>query len=836
MRQRIVRPAWTVAALVSIAAMLLSACALVSAPPSAASSIALPDPATDWQAISEAGVMVVGVAVDYPPFEYYTDSFQVDGFDPALMRAIGQQLGVEIEFVDLAFDGIGQALAAGQVDAAISALSETPERASVLDFSLPYFISEDAYLVDSGSTLVVKTPADLQNLRVAVQLGSIYEDLIQKTLVDTGLIAPRNVIRYDDIAGAVRDLASARVDIVVLDLLAAQRFIDEGAARLAGQGLNTQRYAIAVRKGSDELRQQLDRSLDALRTRGALARLAEQYLGIPLQDFPALPTESIAAAREAAATPSCLNAMAWVSSLSYDDLEMMAPPVMFPGQPFAKAWRVQNIGTCTWDESYFVTFARGNAPGAAMGGAPTNLRGSVAPGEIYDLSVDLVAPLLPGVYQALWEMRDGDGRALGQTLRVGVQVAGAPTPTPAPTLTPAPGIVFYADATRALRGQPVTFVWDVQDAQTVYFYQDGEDWQVNDVAAVGQQIVIPDRTTGYNLRVERSDGSVETRTINVEALPDAGPQIEFFAVTPNDNVPLGVCVDISWRVVGQGAQITLTRNQEELWEDAPQEGHLEDCPTMSGNAVYQITATDAAGADTRQQTVRMVEAMMMMAQKVDGAPIIDIFAVTPENIDVNGCVVVNWKVGGDVKTIQILRNDTVILDGAPLTGSGQNCLTDVGEFRYRLEATSSISAVSSAEVNVTVSPAVQTAPAGAVSASDPELTGKTWVLISMFDGVGAMTSPLAGSQITAAFAADGGMAGLAGCNNYNSAYSTANGSMSIGLAISTRKFCAKPAGVMDQEAFYLALLPTVASYTIQNGRLTLLNGVAQEVAVYVVGQ
>jgi heat shock protein HslJ len=116
------------------------------------------------------------------------------------------------------------------------------------------------------------------------------------------------------------------------------------------------------------------------------------------------------------------------------------------------------------------------------------------------------------------------------------------------------------------------------------------------------------------------------------------------------------------------------------------------------------------------------------------------------------------------------------------------------------------------------------------------LRDKTWVLISMFDGVGAMTSPLAGSQITATFGADGGMTGLAGCNNYNSAYSAANGSMSIGLAISTRKFCAEPAGVMEQEALYLALLPTVASYTIQNGHLTLLNGVAQEVAVYVVGQ
>jgi hypothetical protein len=102
--------------------------------------------------------------------------------------------------------------------------------------------------------------------------------------------------------------------------------------------------------------------------------------------------------------PACLDGMAWVADLSYDDQGMTAPPVMFPGQPFQKSWRVQNIGTCTWDSSYFFAFARGSAPGAAMGGTPVNVRGTVAPGETYDVAVDLVAPLLPGVYQGLWEV------------------------------------------------------------------------------------------------------------------------------------------------------------------------------------------------------------------------------------------------------------------------------------------------------------------------------------------------------------------------------------------------------------------------------------------------
>jgi polar amino acid transport system substrate-binding protein len=73
-------------------------------------------PAEAWDRIQAAGKLVVGTSADYPPFEYYNEQFQIDGFDPALMVMIGK-LGVQIELQDFAFDGLGPALAIGQVDA-----------------------------------------------------------------------------------------------------------------------------------------------------------------------------------------------------------------------------------------------------------------------------------------------------------------------------------------------------------------------------------------------------------------------------------------------------------------------------------------------------------------------------------------------------------------------------------------------------------------------------------------------------------------------------------------------------------------------------------------------
>ena len=68
--------------------------------------------------------------------------------------------------------------------------------------------------------------------------------------------------------------------------------------------------------------------------------------------------------------------MAFIEDLSLPDQGMTAPAVMVPAQPFTKAWRIQNIGTCAWDSRYGLAFAYGNAPGASMGGAPVAIQGT----------------------------------------------------------------------------------------------------------------------------------------------------------------------------------------------------------------------------------------------------------------------------------------------------------------------------------------------------------------------------------------------------------------------------------------------------------------------------
>ena len=82
--------------------------------------------------------------------------------------------------------------------------------------------------------------------------------------------------------------------------------------------------------------------------------------------------------------------------------------------------------------------------------------------------------------------------------------------------------------------------------------------------------------------------------------------------------------------------------------------------------------------------------------------------------------------------------------------------------------------------------------------------------------------PLAGTDLTARFGADGSLSGSAGCNTYKSSYTTEKHTIEIAAPAATRKACADPAGVMEQESAYLALLPTAVSYRLDGNVLELL--------------
>jgi hypothetical protein len=84
---------------------------------------------------------------------------------------------------------------------------------------------------------------------------------------------------------------------------------------------------------------------------------------------------------------------------------------MVPGQQFTKTWRLKNSGSCTWTSGYSVVFDSGEAMGAPASKQLTV--GTIAPGEVIDVSLDLKAPADPGSYRGNFKLRNSDGKVFG---------------------------------------------------------------------------------------------------------------------------------------------------------------------------------------------------------------------------------------------------------------------------------------------------------------------------------------------------------------------------------------------------------------------------------------
>ncbi len=101
------------------------------------------------------------------------------------------------------------------------------------------------------------------------------------------------------------------------------------------------------------------------------------------------------------------------------------------------------------------------------------------------------------------------------------------------------------------------------------------------------------------------------------------------------------------------------------------------------------------------------------------------------------------------------------------------------------------------------------------------VAGTSWEVTSYNNGRHAVVSVIIGSKISAAFGEGGRLTGTAGCNDYFASYDTGGETITIGAPGATRKACAEPEGVMEQEGRYLAALQSAATFRIEGNKMEL---------------
>lgn len=217
----------------------------------------------------------VGMELAYPPFEMTDEQGTPTGVSVDLARALGENLGREVEIRNLSFDGLIPALKTGTIDLIISSMTATEERARSIDFSDPYVFTGLAIL--AGKDREVKRIEDLnrQGRTVAVKLGTTGQVYAREHMEEAHLrvLAEENA--------CVLEVAQGKADGFLYDQMSvfrnAQRHPETTTAILAP--FQRESWAIGIRKGNVELREQVNAFLRTHRGDGGFKELGEKYLG-----------------------------------------------------------------------------------------------------------------------------------------------------------------------------------------------------------------------------------------------------------------------------------------------------------------------------------------------------------------------------------------------------------------------------------------------------------------------------------------------------------------------------------------------------------------------------
>ena len=235
---------------------------------------------TDLDLISN-GVLTVGVEAAYPPFEYYAeDGTTIIGFDADVAAAIAEELGLELQFVDTAWDTIFQGCGVNY-DVVISAACINEERKQYVDFSDPYISNYQAIVVPADSDLTFAALTDLSGYSVSMQKET-NSDIILRNLMDTGSVTNCVSVTNEKVTTCFEQLANGEVDVILCDSTVADGYVakEPDVYKIAYVDSDeVENFGIAMKKGDTVMVAAINQALQNLKDSGFLDECQTKWFG-----------------------------------------------------------------------------------------------------------------------------------------------------------------------------------------------------------------------------------------------------------------------------------------------------------------------------------------------------------------------------------------------------------------------------------------------------------------------------------------------------------------------------------------------------------------------------
>ncbi len=245
-----------------------------------------PAAAAPAETASQTSGLTVAVNANFKPFLFTDENGNLAGFDIDIMNALSAAGNFEVGYEDRQFDGMIDALAAGDYDAAMSAITINDSRKEQVDFTAPYFQPGQAPVsfFSAGQGLGVRSDnADIMSKDdlaggtiVGVKNGTTGDDF-------ASALESVTVVRFDESEQTLDALVDGAVDAAVVDIAVITDYIKEsqGAVKLVGGPVTEEEYGIAVNKDRPDVLEMLNAALDQIRADGAYDAIFDKWFGTP---------------------------------------------------------------------------------------------------------------------------------------------------------------------------------------------------------------------------------------------------------------------------------------------------------------------------------------------------------------------------------------------------------------------------------------------------------------------------------------------------------------------------------------------------------------------------
>ena len=228
--------------------------------------------------IKERGSIIVAMEGTWAPWTYHDEDDNLVGYDVEVAQNIAEKLGVEVEFIEGAWDGLLAGLDAGRYDIMVNGVGVTEERAEKYNFSTPYAYNKTAVIV-RGDYDEISSMEDLKGKKTANTISSTYAAQAEAY--------GATVTGVDDLNQTIELLLSKRIDAT---LNAEVVFNDykkehpEADVKIATYSDQVEEIPIPIRKGDDTvtLLDAVNDALDEMAKDGTLTELSEKYFGMDI--------------------------------------------------------------------------------------------------------------------------------------------------------------------------------------------------------------------------------------------------------------------------------------------------------------------------------------------------------------------------------------------------------------------------------------------------------------------------------------------------------------------------------------------------------------------------